>query len=278
MPFRVAFVSFMSASLYVFSFLPYIDPVAMSGSRPGSAKAGFLAPLRILKPQLARLVGGRLAKHYGVVFLCAGIFTGVVATGYAPLLIQMYATAAFNFSQADNGLMMSEFSFVRSLFLIFAFPCIIAWGRHVYSPRRKALAVAAAAAAAQRKNAAGKADKTASLSGSTTPKNSCATPSGYGATDSTDDSSALIMPTHPEEVEVMPANAVEVEVPPVTESAEERSHDEGMVDLSFDLVFLRWSLVVDGALTTLAAFATQKWHIYLGEFFFTFHKMEALTR
>lgn len=33
----------------------------------------------------------------------------------------------------------------------------------------------------------------------------------------------------------------------------------------FDLVFLRWSLVVDGALTTVAAFATQRWHIYLGQ-------------
>lgn len=34
----------------------------------------------------------------------------------------------------------------------------------------------------------------------------------------------------------------------------------------FDLVFLRWSLLVDGALTMVAAFATERWHIYLGEF------------
>lgn len=33
---------------------------------------------------------------------------------------------------------------------------------------------------------------------------------------------------------------------------------------AFDLFFLRWSLVVDGALTTIAAFATRRWHIYLG--------------
>ena len=34
---------------------------------------------------------------------------------------------------------------------------------------------------------------------------------------------------------------------------------------AFDLSFLRWSLVVDGAMTTIAAFATQSWHIYLGK-------------
>ena len=32
----------------------------------------------------------------------------------------------------------------------------------------------------------------------------------------------------------------------------------------FDLFFLRWSLVIDGALTATAAFATQSWHAYLG--------------
>jgi hypothetical protein len=32
----------------------------------------------------------------------------------------------------------------------------------------------------------------------------------------------------------------------------------------FDLIFLRYSLVVDGAFITMAAFATRQWHIYLG--------------
>lgn len=33
----------------------------------------------------------------------------------------------------------------------------------------------------------------------------------------------------------------------------------------FDLLFLRWSLVVDGLLTAVTAFATQGWHVYVGE-------------
>lgn len=33
----------------------------------------------------------------------------------------------------------------------------------------------------------------------------------------------------------------------------------------FDLVFLQWSLVVDGALTAVAALATRPWHMYIGE-------------
>jgi len=37
-------------------------------------------------------------------------------------------------------------------------------------------------------------------------------------------------------------------------------------DTTFDLFFLRWSLVVDGVLTTGAAFATKGWHIYVAAF------------
>ncbi|KAL5596980.1 uncharacterized protein BROUX77_006928 [Berkeleyomyces rouxiae] len=256
MPFRLAFVSFLTASLYTLLFLPYIDPAHMSGARTGSSNNGLFAPLRILKPQLARLASGRIVHHYGVGVLCAGIFAGVVATGYAPLLIQMYATAVFDFSQGDNGLLMSEFSFVRSLFLIFVFPRIISWGRRHYAPRRDRLAAARRAAA----DAAG-------MSTDTTPRNGSQSPSGYGTIDvaasSASETDTLIVPTHPEEVEVAAPNAVQVEAGPIRESD---LADGEPVDLSFDLVFLRWSLVVDGAMTTLAAFATQKWHIYLAAF------------
>ncbi|KAL2160689.1 hypothetical protein VTH06DRAFT_885 [Thermothelomyces fergusii] len=78
------------------------------------------------------LESGALAKHYGILFLCAGVFLGVLATGYAPLLIQMYATAVFEFKQSDNGWLMSEFAFMRAAFLIFLFPYIINKGRRWY--------------------------------------------------------------------------------------------------------------------------------------------------
>lgn len=55
-----------------------------------------------------------------------------LATGYAPLLIQMYATAEFGFQQGDNGWLMSGFAFMRATFLILIFPRIINSGRKWY--------------------------------------------------------------------------------------------------------------------------------------------------
>lgn len=80
-PFDVAFVSFMVASLYVRTCLPYISPESMTDStKPArSGISGFLAPLKILTPQRLRLADGRTKKHYGVIFLCSGIFLAVVS-------------------------------------------------------------------------------------------------------------------------------------------------------------------------------------------------------
>jgi hypothetical protein len=44
------------------------------------------------------------------------------ATGYAPLLIQVYATSAFDFNQEKNGWLLSEFGFVQSFYLVLYFP------------------------------------------------------------------------------------------------------------------------------------------------------------
>ena len=48
---------------------------------------------------------------------------------------------------------------------------------------------------------------------------------------------------------------------------DEPSSGQGMsvAGREFDLLFLRWSLVMDGLITASTAFATKKWHIYLGE-------------
>lgn len=80
-PFDVAFVSFMIAAVYVRTCLPYISPESMSdGTKPaGSSISGFLAPLKILAPQRLRMGDGRSKKHYGVIFLCCGIFLAVVS-------------------------------------------------------------------------------------------------------------------------------------------------------------------------------------------------------
>ncbi|KAI1811956.1 major facilitator superfamily transporter [Poronia punctata] len=133
-PFEVAGVSFLVSTACVLSFLPYIDPKTLSDDQTPKAKGplSFLAPLKNLGPQKIRLRDGRIISHYGILFLALGIFTGVLATGYAPTLIQMYSMAAFQFTSANNSLLMSVNCLVRGLFLMFVFPRIIARGRKFY--------------------------------------------------------------------------------------------------------------------------------------------------
>lgn len=80
-PFEVAFFSFLISTFYVRVAIPYIDAESLpSGSKPNSkGPAEFLAPLRVLAPQRVILGSGVLSKHYGVVFLCSGVFLGVVS-------------------------------------------------------------------------------------------------------------------------------------------------------------------------------------------------------
>ncbi|KAG7406501.1 major facilitator superfamily domain-containing protein [Fusarium sp. MPI-SDFR-AT-0072] len=220
-PFDVAFISFILAGIYVWCALPYISPDSMSNGGKNGQKgvSGFLAPLRILTPQRLRLADGRVKKHFGVIFLCSGIFVSVLATGYAPLLIQMYATAAFNFSQGDNGWLMSEFAFMRSFFLILLFPRIIAWGR-------------------------GRVIRS--------------------DPNSDDEAEPRHIPTEAGEFDATLGEQADHEP---YEAVSRNKEDEGCL---FDLVFLRWSLLVDGLLTTVAAFATKPWHIYLAAFLLPF--------
>ena len=148
-PFEVAFVAFLVSAVYVQLALPYVSPESMSGGGGGKKKnknkagqkakgvAGFFAPLKVLAPQRVRLPGNRkTVKHLGVLILCTGVFLGVLATDFAAMLIQMYATAVFEFHQSDNGWLMSEFALMRAVFLIVLFPRIISYGRKWYAKRQ----------------------------------------------------------------------------------------------------------------------------------------------
>lgn len=78
-PFDVACGFFLLSCVYLLVSLPYIPPPVRTG-KSSEGSSGFLAPLRILVPQKVRLAGGKMTKHYGVIFLCAGIFLGVVCS------------------------------------------------------------------------------------------------------------------------------------------------------------------------------------------------------
>lgn len=162
-----------------------------------------------------------------------------VATGYAPTLIQMYATAEFGFSQGDNGYLMAGNALMRAFFLILLFPRIIARGRAWFAAR---------AHARRRPGSAVVAGKTAWDGGE----------AARGGSETADG----MLPTDPRQFEApSAAQADEGEPVVIPDPAVEK------LACQFDLFFLRWSLLVDGLLTAVTAFATRGWHVYLGTFF-----------
>lgn len=130
-PFEASCVLFILACLYAAIVTPHIDQTA-STEVPVAGKSGLqdlLGPLAMLAPIKCRSGNGKVTKHYGILFLGLGVFLGVLATGYAPILIQMYATNAFNFHSTENGYLMACNSLIRGVYLLFLFPQIIAHGR-----------------------------------------------------------------------------------------------------------------------------------------------------
>ena len=79
-PFQTAFFLFCWASLYARLSMPYISPESLTDSKKpkSGGMKGFFEPLRVLAPQILRLPDGKLVKHRGVLFLCCGVFLGVV--------------------------------------------------------------------------------------------------------------------------------------------------------------------------------------------------------
>ncbi|CAK7229637.1 hypothetical protein SBRCBS47491_007318 [Sporothrix bragantina] len=285
-PFQTAFFLFLFASLFARYALPYISPESLSGPSNKATRrgglAGFVEPLKVLLPQKIRLGSGRIANHYGVFFLCCGVFLGVLATGYAPVLLQMYATAEFDFDQTSNGWLLSGNSFVRAFFLIFLFPRIIdggrAWFARLSRDERRSKRKARRASSSGSASTPKKANKTRKPSQST-----------YGATNSSSSAhpaqpEITEIPTEPEQFDLPVGTQVEEEPILVRISTAERRHvehddvndiesndedaaeaaaDEEKAAYAFDLFFLRWSLLVDGIITAGAALATQGWHMYL---------------
>ncbi|KAI1324714.1 hypothetical protein F5Y16DRAFT_402125 [Xylariaceae sp. FL0255] len=216
-PFEIAAVSFLICCTFTLLFVPYIDPITLSSDTKAKGLAGFFGPIKILGPQMMRLQDGRLKKHFGLLFLAFGVYLGVLATGYAPTLIQMYSMTVFEFDPMSNSILMAVGLLIRGVFLMGIFPIIIKYGRIWYKKTDEPL-----------------------------PDTAPESP----------------IPTHPEEIDPMPANIVNHQEEPA-KAPKPISEVQGA---GFDLFFLRWSLLIDGLITALAAFATQGWHMYLVAF------------
>ena len=134
-PFRVTLALFLTSCLYVLLFLPWIPPDKSMFEKPSNGIARFFGPLKIFTPQRWTLRDGRVVTEYGTILLGIGTFLGVLATGYIPVLLQMYATNVYNFGTTKNGYLISLNSFIRGLFLMLAFPRLISVGRKWVSNR-----------------------------------------------------------------------------------------------------------------------------------------------
>ncbi|KAI0376187.1 major facilitator superfamily domain-containing protein [Hypomontagnella monticulosa] len=129
-PFETAFFLYVASTIYGALFLPTGTGNEATSQKPsGRGLSGFFAPIKVIVPHKYRLESGSVIKNYGLVFLALGIFLGVFASGYAPILLQMYATSEFNFSTTENGYLMFGNSAIRGIFLLLLFPKIISTGR-----------------------------------------------------------------------------------------------------------------------------------------------------
>ncbi|KAF2099508.1 MFS general substrate transporter [Rhizodiscina lignyota] len=139
-PFRVTLVLFVASTIYVFLFLPRLPPHGDANGTKNQAKslARFFGPLKIFVPHKWVLSDGRVQRQYGPMLLGAGAFFGVLATGYLPVLFQMYSTDVFGFGTKENSFLVSLHSVLRGVFLTMMFPRIISGGRTWLSRREQA--------------------------------------------------------------------------------------------------------------------------------------------
>jgi MFS family permease len=134
-PFRVTLVLFLSSSVYVMVFLPWIPLNKEVEIKAPKGISNFLGPLKMFTPQKWVLRNGKVQTQYGCLLLGFGVFLGVLATGYQTVLLQMYATDVYGFGTTENGYLISLNSFVRGLFLTLVFPRIITAGRNWLSSK-----------------------------------------------------------------------------------------------------------------------------------------------
>lgn len=219
-PFRMTVVLFLLSCIYVGVCLPSTPPHEEKDTDIDSSSTGlgrFFGPLRIFAPQQWTLVDGRKSTQFGALTLGVGVFLGILATGYIPTLLQMYATDEFEFGTRANGWLIFMYSSLRGFFLSFVFPRIIAAGRAWLEPTTAALV---------------KSSEQESLLG------------------------APHVPTSPNEIGTVDPmdNDVEPTGPPELEQKQ---------TFAFDLMYARFSLLLDGAMTGLAVFVSQGYQLYI---------------
>ena len=136
-PFRVALCLICMSTVYSAVFLPTIPKTTETTAKMAKGLRGFIEPLKMFTPQKWLLPCGTIRREYGVLLLGVGAFLAVFATGYIPVLLQMYATGTFGFQASENSRLVGLNFVVRAIFLSFGFPAIIEGGRRWLNPRQQ---------------------------------------------------------------------------------------------------------------------------------------------
>lgn len=230
-PFRVTLVLFCISTTYAALFLPYV-PLSEEVEKNASKSLGaFFDPLKMFVPRKWMRRDGVVQREYGVLLLGAGAFLAVFATGYIPVMLQMYATDVFGFGATDNSQLISLNFVIRATFLTFAFPAVISTGRKWLDRRQ----------------------------GKTREQDHVKGELGEGDGTIPCDSNQLASSGVP----AGEANADEPEEPLRRTSTAQSSRPDENESFAFDLLYTRWSLLLDGILTSLATFTLQGWQMYI---------------
>jgi MFS family permease len=228
-PFQVTLGLFLISCLYVLILLPWLPISKAVESQTSSGLLKFFGPLKVFVPQRWVLHNGQIRTEYGNILLGVGVFLGVLATGYIPVLLQMYATDIYDFGATENGYLISLNSFIRGIFLTMVFPRIISAGRTCLTTPKLL------------KTESSESDPLISIDEAIpslphSPNDFAASGTGFGNTDE-----------EPIEPPKLKLHRPEIE----------------QETFAFDLLYARYSLLIDAILTGAATFVNQGWQLYL---------------
>ncbi|KAK6996691.1 hypothetical protein R3P38DRAFT_3070040 [Favolaschia claudopus] len=233
-PFEITFGLLVASTLYSAALLPYIPPSGdppntIDSSAPSKLKplSAFIDSVSVFQPSEYADGSG---KYWGLTLLGLGAFAGGLATQYVPMMLQLTATNQYGYKPSDNGFLLSGNSLSRAIFLTFAFPRIISAGRAWIAPQ-----------------------------GTSMVDNSPTAGTRSTAVEADNDSGTVPgIPTDPRafEATIVPSAEGATEEPPLIPTPTDKVHESG-----FDLIFLRWSILVDAILTAGVGFSSQSWHM-----------------
>lgn len=270
-PFVLAFAFLVFCTLFGAFFLPYIPPGEGEDkdARGGEKKRqGILAPLAVFLPR--KREEGR--RTWAMFFLGLGTFLSVLATGYIAMALQLVATNVFDFKPDTSGYMLSLTLVVRAFFLSVCFPKIISAGRKWYAEHPERFS------ASTSKLASPASPGSPSLSPSEAeeallpaPADSVQSYDGRRPREAGSGITSRSPSAQSKDSRLSRASRGSGTTGDSTLVEEERDAD-GELELvleptavpgaKFDLLFLKYSILLDGVLTSAVSLAYAPWHMY----------------